>query len=228
MNAPRRTSVVFVTGGTGYVGRAVIPALQRRGHRVRALARPGSEARLPPGCEVVIGDALRHETFADQVPLADALLQLVGTPSPSPTRAAEFERIDFVSARESIRAAGAVGVRHFVYVSVAQPAPIMRAYVDVRARCEALLRDSGLPATVLRPWYVLGPRHRWPYLLLPAYAVLTALPSTRETARRLGLIRLPTMVDALVQAIESPPDAGVRVWDVAAIREHAQALRARQ
>jgi hypothetical protein len=38
-------------------------------------------------------------------------------------------------------------------------------------------------ATILRPWYVLGPGHQWPYLLLPMYKLMELLPSTREGAR---------------------------------------------
>jgi len=49
---------VFVAGGTGYVRRPLIARLLDRGHRLRALVRPGSEVRLPPGCEVVAGNAL--------------------------------------------------------------------------------------------------------------------------------------------------------------------------
>ncbi len=52
---------------------------------------------------------------------------------------------------------------------------------------------------------MLGPGHRWPYLLLPVYAVLEALPSTRDGARRLGLVTLPQMIAALVDAVEHPP-----------------------
>jgi len=48
--------VVFVAGGTGYLGGRLIPLLLARGHRVRALARRGSESRVPPGAEVVAGD----------------------------------------------------------------------------------------------------------------------------------------------------------------------------
>jgi uncharacterized protein YbjT (DUF2867 family) len=144
-------------------------------------------------------------------------VQLVGTPHPNPRKAAEFERVDFASARESVAAARSAGAAHFVYVSVAQPAPAMRAYVGVRARCEALVREAGLGATFVRPWYVLGPGHRWPHLLVPVYALLERIPPTRETALRLGLVTLDDMVAALAQAVESPP-AGVRVVAVPEIR----------
>src|SRR5690349_4746848 len=96
---------VFVTGGTGYIGSRVIPALVARGHRVRALVRSESVSRLPTGCTPVIGNALDATTFAQDVEGCDTFLQLVGTPHPSPSKAAEFERIDFGSARESVRAA---------------------------------------------------------------------------------------------------------------------------
>jgi uncharacterized protein YbjT (DUF2867 family) len=213
---------VFVAGGTGYLGRAVIPELLARGHTLRALVRPGSEGKLPPGCRVVVGNALEAQSFVDAITPSDTFLQLVGTPSPSPRHAAEFERVDFGSLRASVAAASAARVSHFVYVSVAQPAPIMQAYVNVRARGEALVRESGIPATILRPWYVLGPRHRWPYLLLPIYGLLWLVPSKRETVRRLALITLQTMKRAIVAAIEDPVQEGARVWDVAALRAAAR------
>ena len=45
----------------------------------------------------------------------------------------------------------------------------MKAYIEVRKECEAEIQDAGLTATILRPWYVLGPGHRWPVLLKPMY-----------------------------------------------------------
>ncbi|MFN7942841.1 MAG: NAD(P)H-binding protein [Thermoanaerobaculia bacterium] len=209
---------VFVTGATGYLGRGLAPALVARGHSVRALARPGSAARVPSGAEIVLGDALDGASFAAAIAPADTLVHLVGTPHPNPRKAAEFERVDLGSIRASAGVARAAGVRHLVYVSVAQPAPVMRAYVAARARGETAVAESGVPATVLRPWYVLGPGHRWAYLLWPVYALAERLPGSRASARRLGLVRYPEMIAALVAAVESPPSAGVRIVEVPEIR----------
>ncbi len=94
----------------------------------------------------------------------------------------------------------------------------MRAYVAVRAQCEALIRQSGHPATILRPWYVLGPGRRWPLVLTPCYAMLERIPATRATARRLGLVTLDEMLSALIYAIFEEP-TGVRVLEVPEIRQ---------
>jgi uncharacterized protein YbjT (DUF2867 family) len=208
---------VFVTGATGYIGRRLVPVLLNRGHRVRALVRAGSESKTPSGCQVVVGNPFDPASIASRLDAGDALVQLVGVPHPSPAKAQQFLDIDLRSALASIDAARSVGVSHFVYVSVAQPAPIMRAYQEARAQAESTLATSGLPHTIIRPWYVLGPGHRWPYLLLPMYWLFERMPSTREGAQRLGLVTLRQMIDALVHAVEHPA-AESRVVDVPQIR----------
>ncbi len=148
---------------------------------------------------------------------ATTFVQLVGVAHPSPAKAAEFRSIDLVAGREAVAAAVGAGIRHFVYVSVAHPAPMMKAYIAVREECESMIRASGLNATILRPWYVLGPGHHWPYALLPAYWLLERLPSTRAGAHRLGLVTLEQMLQALAGAV-GDPCTGVRVLGVPEIR----------
>lgn len=80
-----------------------------------------------------------------------------------------------------------------------------------------MVRETGIPATILRPWYVLGPGHRWPIALLPLYAVLERIPATRERALRLGMVTLDDMVAALVAAVEDAP-TGERIVEVPRIR----------
>ncbi len=212
--APRR---VFITGGTGYIGSTLIPVLLERGHRVRALIRPESKGKLPAGCEVVSGDPLDAKSYRQLVRPSDTFIHLVGISHPSPSKAANLPAVDLASAREAISIAVELEVPHFVYVSVAHPAPVMKEYVAARSQCEDLIRQSGLNASILRPWYVLGPGHRWPYALLPLYKLLERLPLTRAGARRLGLVTLEQMTFALTQAVESPAH-GVRIVEVPEIR----------
>lgn len=208
---------VFVTGGTGYMGNALIPALMERGHEVRALVRQGSEGKLPPGCPLVMGNALDAASYEGRIPPADTLVQLVGQPKPNPRKAQQFRDVDLKSGLEAVAAARQAGIAHLVYISVAHPAPVMQVYIEPRVEVENAIRASGLNATILRPWYVLGPGHRWPYLLLPAYAVMSLLPGKRDTARRLGLVTLKQMINALVAAVERPAE-GVHVVEVPEIR----------
>jgi nucleoside-diphosphate-sugar epimerase len=220
---------IFVTGGTGYIGHRLVPVLADRGHHVTALVRSGSERKLRADVAsriaVVTGDPLDRRTFEHAIPPADTFVQLVGVPHPSPARATEFREIDLASVQQSAIAARNASVRHFVYVSVAQPSPVMGAYVAVRQEGERAIREAGLRATFVRPFYVLGPGHWWPYAVVPLYWLLERLPSTREGATRLGLVRLEQMLDALVWAVENPAD-DVRVMDVPAIRRARRDTRA--
>jgi uncharacterized protein YbjT (DUF2867 family) len=208
---------VFVTGGTGYIGRRLIPTLVTRGHRVRALVRPGSELKVPMGATPIIGDALDRESFAWAITPDSVVVHLVGTPRPSPAKAAQFESIDFTSARECHAAALSARARHFIYVSVAHPAPVMRAYVAVRERVETILRNASLPNTILRPWYVLGPGHQWPRVLAPIYWIAHRIPALRDGANRLGLVTLDQMINALTYSIETA-NADSRILEVTDIR----------
>ena len=203
MSAPHD---VFVTGGTGYIGAALVPALIGRGHTVRVLARHGSESKVPPRATTIVGDALDAATYRGRIAPADTFVHLVGTPHPAPWKGKQFREVDLVSIEQAADAAAHAAIAHFVYLSVAQPAPIMKAYIAVRSRGEALLRDRGLRRTIVRPWYVLGPGHYWPLAVAPIYGFLERLAPTREFAQRLGLVGIDEMIAALVHAVENPPE----------------------
>lgn len=215
---------IFITGATGYLGRALSQVLVARRHTVLGLARRHSVSRLSPGVLPIAGDALNRGSYRHRLRGVDTFVHLVGTRRPNPFKARTFEELDLQSVRVAVEAAVDARIAHFVYVSVAHPAPVMGAYIAARVEAERVIAASGLNASVLRPWYVLGPGHRWPLLLTPLYRLLRTLPSTRESADRLGLLTLDHMVQALCGAIVAPA-VGVRVWDVPAIKKQASCIQ---
>ena len=164
------------------MGQRLIPLLLARGHRVRVVARESSAGHVPAGAVPVIGDALNEESVAGALQPDDTLIHLVGTPHPNPAKMREFQQVDLASIRATIIAAKHVDISHLVYVSIAQPAPVTRAYLAVRAMGEAIIKQTGLTATILRPWYVLGPGHWWLMVLMLLYKIAELFPSTRASA----------------------------------------------
>ncbi len=200
---------IFVTGGTAYVGSSLIPKLIAEGFDVTALTRKGSESNLPDGCNIIFGNALDKNTFKDSVPGHETFIQLVGVHHPSPKKIEEFKNIDLVSVNESVDTAKAAGVKHFIYLSVASPAPFMKDYIKTRLEGERLIMMSRMNATFLKPWYILGPDHKWPYLFIPFYKIFSVIPRTREAALNLALLKLKNVVNAILFAINNPAN-GIR------------------
>jgi uncharacterized protein YbjT (DUF2867 family) len=198
---------VAITGASGYLGKALTVALTERGHHVLAIVRPGGSQRCAIGVRTAELDVFDVDALAGALRGCDAVVHLIGTPHPNPSKAREFQRVDLGSVRACVPACVRANVAHFIYVSVAQPAPVMQAYIDARAEAERVIADAKLAATVIRPWYVLGPGHRWPLVLVPFYLCAELVPSWRESARRLGLVTLRQMVDVLARAVDQPPSS---------------------
>lgn len=169
---------------------------------------------------MIVADPLDASSYAAKLGDADTFVHLIGTAHPAPWKGDEFRAVDLRSGLAAIEAARqSPPIRHFVYVSVAQPAPVMKAYIAVRAEVEAALAASGLPHTILRPWYVLGPGRRWPAMMKPLYWIFSRFESTRAGAARTGLLEESEMLNALVWAVENPNREGARILEIPQIRK---------
>ena len=78
---------------------------------------------------------------------------------------------------------------------------------------EELIRQSGLNATFIGPWYVLGPGHYWPYVFVPFYKLFEMIHSTRESTKRLGLVKIDQMVNCITYSVKNPPN-GIKIFNV--------------
>lgn len=209
---------VFITGATGYIGKRLTKQLLQRGHRVKALIRKGSEHKVVKGAGIVIADPFDPGSFQSSIPKNAVFVQLLGVPHPSPKKAKQFTEIDLRSVKASADAATIAGVTHFVYISVAMaPSKLMAAYQAVRQEGEAYCENKNLSCTFIRPWYVLGPGHYWPILLLPLYGIAELVPSWRQKARTMALVTLGQVLRTLINTVEAEP-VPIRIIDTRQIR----------
>lgn len=88
--------------------------------------------------------------------------------------------------------------------------------------CRVELSESGLNATIVRPWYVLGPGHSLAVSSAVALHYRATLPSTHDSARRLAPVTLREILRTLEAAVEDPP-SGVRVVEAPQIRNSSAA-----
>ena len=200
------------------MGSRLIKRLLKDGHTVTALVRKGSEHKLPAGATPIVADYFDPATFYQYIPEGAIFVQLLGVAHPSPKKAKQFKEIDGTSVRASVIAAKEAAVSHFIYVSVAMaPSKIMAAYQEVRKTGEEFILSEKLNCTFIRPWYVLGPGHYWPILLLPVYGIAELVPSWRKKARAMGLVTIGQMIRALVSAVKQPPQP-FRILEIRDIR----------
>lgn len=140
------TAPVLVTGGTGTLGRLVVPRLRDAGCDVRVLSRRPQTAAI--GVEYVVGDLATDEGIDAAVAGVRTVVHCAGS-----------AKGDDVKARSLVRAAARAGVTHLVYISVigADRVPIvsradrgMFGYIGAKRAAEELIAGSGVPFTTVR------------------------------------------------------------------------------
>jgi uncharacterized protein YbjT (DUF2867 family) len=140
------TPPILLTGGTGTLGRQVVPRLRRAGYDLRILSRNRQEPAA--GIEFVTGDLATGEGAEAAVAGVRTILHLAGS-----------AKGDDIKTRNLVRAAARAGKPHLVYISVvgADRVPVVSAadramfgYIAAKLAAERIVEGSGLPWTTLR------------------------------------------------------------------------------
>jgi uncharacterized protein YbjT (DUF2867 family) len=155
---------VLVLGGTGFIGRHVVARLAAAGQPVTVLARRRASARhliLLPTVDVVEGDCMDRATLQRVAVPAVAVVNLVGILHER--GANTFARVHVELARLLVDACKAAGVRRVVHMSAvgADAKGGASRYMRSKGEGEAIVEQSGLDWTVLRPSIVFGREDRF-------------------------------------------------------------------
>lgn len=197
---------LLITGGSGFLGRHLLPQAIERGHQVVALARSCGAARVVAelGAAPVAGDlddpAATDAAFADAG--ADALVNLAS--------------LGFGHAPVIVSAAEEAGVKRAVFVSTtAVTTTIAARSKRVRLEAEEAVRASALDWTIIRPTMIYGgPGDRNIARLLSVLRRTPVLPVPGGGKRLLQPVHVEDLAAAVLNAVESPAASG-RTYDVA-------------
>jgi uncharacterized protein YbjT (DUF2867 family) len=165
--------VIFVTGGSGFVGGHVVHELRGRDLAVRCLVRdPGKAAKLVAwGCELSEGDMTDPAALRRGADGAETVIHLVAIRQ---GREEEFQRIMVEGTRNLLAAAREAGVGRFLLMSAlgtSEATKDLVPYYGAKWEMEQLVRASGIPHVIFRPSFVFGPDGG----ILPTFAKLARL-----------------------------------------------------
>ncbi len=155
--------MILVTGGTGFVGSAIVKELLRRGERVAVLGRDAEKIRRKLGADVDarVGDVREPATLAAAMQGVDTVVNAVqfpGSPIENRRKGYTFEEVDLKGTRHQVDAAKAAGVKRFIYMSgVGASREADQHWFRYKWEAEQYLQSSGLEWVVVRPTWVFGP-----------------------------------------------------------------------
>jgi uncharacterized protein YbjT (DUF2867 family) len=207
---------IFVTGGTGFVGRHLVRLLTSRGFLVRCLVRPGSERDLKglESIDRVPGDVLRPDGLVACAEGCSAIVNLVGIIREHRARGVTFERLHVRATENMLAVAKAAGVKQYVQMSALGTRPQARsAYHRSKWQAEEAVRASGLDWTIFRPSIIFGRGDEFISVLAAMIRRYPVVPVLGDGNYRLQPIAVEQVSEGFVQALRMPAGPG-RVYEV--------------
>jgi nucleoside-diphosphate-sugar epimerase len=217
-------SRILVTGASGFVGRAVVAALAKDGHAVRAAVRRPAPA-FPANVEIVqIGNLAEPIDWSPLLAGIDVAIHLAGIAHIGPRVGATlYDRVNHLATAQLATAAVQAGVNRLVFMSSIRaqsgpaadhalterdpPAPT-DAYGRSKLAAEQAIRNAGLSFTVLRPVLIYGPGVKGNLAML-ASAAATRLPlPVKDFVNRRSLLGIDNLIAALEFVLLSPQTVG--------------------
>jgi NADH dehydrogenase len=198
------TRRIFLTGATGFVGRALIPALRAHGYAVRCLVRRGSEPDLRglEAIERVEGDVLSPASLERDMAGCDTVVHLVGIIREQPAMLATFERIHTQGTVNVLEAAAATGVRRYLHMSALGVRPGARArYHQTKWAAEEAVRASPIPWTIFRPSIIYGRGDQFVNMLASMVRRYPVVPVIGSGQHRLQPVVVEHVAEAFARAV---------------------------
>ncbi|MCX5849209.1 MAG: NAD(P)H-binding protein [Deltaproteobacteria bacterium] len=148
------TKKIFITGGTGNIGRALIRELLAYGHEVRVLQRKTDLESKEPGITSVAGDILKPESYTQALKGTDVVIHAAGLTHTNDIP--EYFRINTAATFDLIKACESNSVKRFIFISTRAISEQGGGYSISKLKAEEHVRFSSLNWVILRLSEVYG------------------------------------------------------------------------
>jgi uncharacterized protein YbjT (DUF2867 family) len=223
---------VFIAGATGATGRVFVPRALAAGHNVVFHVRPQSAAKsdLAKDPRARVFDLADGAALSDALAGSQALVSFVGTMRNRFVAGDTYESSDVGTTRQLVEGARHAKVPRFLLLS-SFGAGSVGAYLHMKGRCEALVKESGLAWSIFRPSALVSPEgepqgthgaRRAPPGSRAVFGVLRALPGLAAFADDVRPIPIEVLCDAILRVLAEPHDGkileGRELWALGAAK----------
>ncbi|MBW2475919.1 MAG: complex I NDUFA9 subunit family protein [Deltaproteobacteria bacterium] len=198
---------VFVTGGTGFVGREILKQLAEKGHSARVLIRAGSETKLADHNKITVypGDITDPASLSNALQGCDAVIHLVGIIREFADRGVTFERLHVDATQNILEAAATQGVRRYLHMSSnGTRANAQAKYHITKWQAEEKVRQSGLDWTIFRPSLIFGPKGEFVEMLADLIRKMPVVPVIGDGRYRMQPVSVGQVAESFVKALSMP------------------------
>jgi uncharacterized protein YbjT (DUF2867 family) len=201
---------ILVSGGTGFVGRAVVREFLDAGHEIVILQRPGSKRAAQSGVRVqVLPINLEHPIMTGEIS-ADAIVNLSGIIREFPSQGISFYKSHFLVNKHLIDLAVSKGIKRYLMMSaLGVYSNHKTAYQETKYQAEQYLHDSGLSWTIFRPSLIFGPDGEFTQMLINMIRRLPLVPVVGNGKYLLQPVWIGDVVKGFLKALGDSQSFGM-------------------
>ncbi len=193
--------MIFVTGGTGFVGRNLVKRLREDGKKVRCLVRSGESAYLSGlGAELVKGDVRDKSSLSGALDGCKAVIHLVGIWR---ANMSTYRALHIQGTSNVMEAAREADVKRFIYTSaMGYSLGISTGFYNTKGESEEIIKQGGLDYVIFRPAVIIGKEDQFTTALIDMVKNAPIVPVLGTGRVRFMPLWVGDVVDCLAKAVD--------------------------
>jgi uncharacterized protein YbjT (DUF2867 family) len=216
---------IFITGGSGFVGKTIIRHLLYEGYHVTTLSRSKSSVpqslRNDDRLSVHQGDITDSGSFIDAVRGHETVINLVGIIKEKRSSGITFGKIHVDGTRNAVDAAFKAGIRRFIQMSALGASENAESeYHKTKWEAEEIVRHSGLDFTIFRPSVIIGENGEFLKMLADTIRKFKSFPLFNGGTSLMQPIMVDDIADGFVKCIELKNSFG-KTYEVGGITKYS-------